>query len=231
MKVQAFYPVTLVIDGEDIVLRIKRMNLEEHSEFSIRFAKVGTPTYVRFVSRASSGPEQDQNEAGEYVIPFEKIAEKRLADMNPKKRAEYETAVELDETHAKDFLLYAAEQFVTVERGLIEEGPDGTEKSVTSGLDLLRIFGARRDVLQQILEAVRMENELDDSQKKTWRSPVASSPSLTEQSQDQVGQRPETIAKPAVTEDSASNETATEKPEAPSGSTETPSSNPAPSMP
>ena len=206
MKVLSFYPATLFIDGEEIVLRIKRMDMAEHSEFSTRFAKVGTPTYVRFTSRASSGPEQEQNDEGEYLIPFEAIAEKRLAEMNPKKRVQYEAALKTDEALAKEFLVYTAEQFVTVERGLIEEGPDGTEKSVTAGVDFLRIFGARRDVLQQMLEAVRQENELNAEQKKTWRSLADSSNSSIEPKRDQVGQKPETIATPAETEDSASKE-------------------------
>ena len=44
MKIRSHYPVTLVIDDEEIALRIRRMNLEEHGDFTHRFAKVGTPT-------------------------------------------------------------------------------------------------------------------------------------------------------------------------------------------
>ena len=214
MKVQSYYPATLIIDGEEIILRIKRMDMAEHSEFSIRLAKVGMPTYVRFVSRASSGSEQEQNEKGEYLIPLEKIAEMRLADMDPERRAEYDTAVELDEEQAREWLTYVCEQFVTVERGLLEESADGAEISVTSGLDFLRIFGARRDVLQQTLEAVRLENELDAEQKKTWRSPIVSSPLSKEQSPDPAGPKLETTAEPAAIEDSANKEAATRKPKA-----------------
>lgn len=205
MKVQAYYPVTITVDGEEIALRIKRMSMEEHSEFSIRFAKVGIPTYMRFVSRRNSGAEQERDDKGEYMIPFEKIAENRLNEMSTEKRAEYQAAAESDEAEAKKFLTYACEQFVTVERGLIEESADGTEQSVTEGLDLLRIFGARRDVIQRILEAVRCENELDVDQKKAWRSPADSSLSSTAPHLDQAGQKPETTAPPAETEDSAGN--------------------------
>ena len=226
MKVRSYFPVTLTVDGEEISLRIKRMTMEEHSDFSTRLAKVGVPTYIRFVSRASSGPEQEQNEEGEYLISFEKIAEKRLGEMDAEKRAEYEAAAELDEKQAKEFLAYVAEQFVTVERGLIEETSEG-EKSVTSGLDFLRIFGARRDVLQQLLEAVRQENELDAEQKKTWRSLIVSSPSSGEQSPDPVGPKPETTAENAATGGSANREDATGKPNGPHGSTDPSSSIPA----
>lgn len=230
MKVKSFYPVTLKIDGEEIVLRVKRMTLEEHSDFSIQFAKVGTPTYIRFVSRASSGPEQKRNSKGEYVLSFDKIAEKRLAEMKPEKKAEFDAATELDEVQAKEFLNYVCEQFITVERGLIEELTDGTEKSITSGLDFLRIFGARRDVLQQILEAVRGENEMNAEQKKTWRSPIDSSPSLNEQKKARAGPKRETIVKPAAIKDSVSKEDAKgPKLKDQSGSTGTFSSSSAPS--
>ena len=230
MKVKAFYPVTISVDGEEIFLRIKRMNMEEHSDFSISFAQVGTPTLSRFVSRASSGPEQEQDEKGEYVIPFEKIAENRLADMPPEKRAEYEAALKTDEQGAQEFLIYTCDQFVTVEKGLIEELPDGTERSITDGLDLLRIFGARQDVIQQILEAVRCENEMDAKQKKTWRSPAASSRSSTGRSRGRAGRKRGTTAELAVTGDSAGNGDATLTQTGLSGSMETLPSNPAPSL-
>lgn len=230
MKVRAFFPVTLIIDGEQIVLRIKRMNMEEHSEFTSRFAKVGTPTFTRFVSRESSGPEQEQNEKGEYLVPFEKIALKRLEGLTPEKRLEYEASVQADEAEAKIFLSWVCEQFVTVERGLIEETTDGKEQTVTDGLDFLRIFGARRDVIQQVLEAVQRENELDVEQKKTWRSPAASSRSSTGRPRARAGRKRGTIAKPAATEDSASKEAATANQNGQSGLTGTLPSTPAPSI-
>ena len=228
-KVRAFFPVTLVIDDEKIVIRIKRMSMEEHSEFTGRFTKAGTPTYARFVSRENSGPEQEQNEKGEYVIPFEKIAEKRLDGLTPEKRLEYEAAAQADEADARLFLLWIYENFVTVERGLIEETADGKEQTVTQGLDFLRIFGARRDVLQQVLEAVQRENELDVEQKKTWRSPTASGRSSKGRRRARVGQKRGTIAKPAATGDSASKEAAKSNRNGQSGSTGISLSKPAPS--
>ena len=229
MKVQTFFPVTLVIDEEKIVIRIKRMNMEEHSEFSSRFAKVSAPTFARFVSRASSGPEQKQNDKGEYVIPLDKIALKWLEGLAPDKRLEYEAAVEADETEARLFLSWACENFVTVERGLIEETPDGKEQTVTEGLDLLRIFGARQDVIQKILEAVRGENELDVEQKKTWRSPTASSRSSKGRRRAQAGRKPKTIAKPAAIGDSPSKGDAKPNQNGRSGLTERSSLEPVPS--
>ncbi len=231
MKVRQFYPVTLSIDGEDVALRVKRMTMEEHSEFSTRLAKVGVPTYVRFVSRASSGPEQERSEKGLYVIPFEKLAEQKLPGLSPEKRVELEEATEADEAEAKKFLTYVFTEFVTVEKGLVEELSDGSERSVVDGLDVLRVFGARRDVLQQVLEAVRQENELDARQKKALPSLIDSSPSSDGQDPGQAGPKPETTVSPVEIADSAGNGHATSQQESPSGLTDGSQSTTAPSLP
>lgn len=230
MKVRAFYPVTLTVDGEEIVIRIKRMNMEEHSDFTYRFANVGTPTISRFVSRKASGPEQDRNEKGEFKISFEALAAERLEEFTPEKRTEYEAAIQADELEAKSFLLWVCEQFVTVERGLLEVTADGKEQTVTEGLDFLRIFGARRDVIQQILEAVQRENEMDLTQKKTWRSPIGSSRILKERPRGRVGKKRKTTAKNAAKKDLQNKEDAALSHNGQSGSMEKLSSNPAPSL-
>jgi hypothetical protein len=225
--VRQFYPVLLTVDGEEIALRIKRMSMEEHSDFRNDFAKFGTPTLARFASRESSGPEQEKNEKGEYVMPFEAVAAKRLSEMTPEKRAEYEKAVDSDEAAAKAFLTSTFERFVTVERGLLEELPDGTQQAVTLGLDLLRLFGARNDVIHQVMSAVRTENELDASAKKNSPSPSDSSNFSGEPSPDRVGPKPETTVSPAATEASVETEDATKSRPTPSGSMDPTSSIPA----
>ena len=218
MKVRQFYPVTLSIDGEDVALRVKRMTMDEHAEFIGRGVRVGVPTYVRFVSRESSGPEQEQDEKGCYAIPFEELAERKLLELSPDKRSEFEEASAADEAYAKEFLTWVFEQFVTVEKGLVEELPDGSEKSITAGLDFLRVFGARSDVLHRVLGAVRKENELDATQKKSWRSLLDSSPSSNGRDQALAGQKRETTASPVGTEDSADSAVATKKQQDRSGS-------------
>ena len=51
MLIKPYYPVTLTIDEEAIVLRIKRMTDEEFAAFSHSDARVATPTIGRFVAR------------------------------------------------------------------------------------------------------------------------------------------------------------------------------------
>ena len=141
MLVESFYRLPLIIDGEEIVLRIKRMTMEENGDFLLHLKRVGFEAHNRFVSRASSGPEQKRNSKGKYLIPFSQIVEDRISEMSPEKREELNAAEELHEKKAQEFLRNICDQFVTVERGLIEKMADGTEKSVIDGLDFLRIFG------------------------------------------------------------------------------------------
>ena len=166
MKVLSYFPYTTTIDGNEIVLRIKRMTMEEWFEFDARFTKVGSPTILRFAARCPEGPEQARDAKGQYRTSFEQILERRLEEMPPDRRAEYEKAVAADEIEAKEFMLDIFDRFVTVERGLTEETSDQKEVSVTAGKDVLRLFGARKDVLTCVLEAVRNENTLDARQKK-----------------------------------------------------------------
>ena len=231
MKVRQFYPITISIDGEDVALRVKRMTMEEHSDFSTRFAKISTPAYVRFVSRGTSAEEQAQDDKGEYVLSFEKLAELQLREMSPEKRVEYDEASEADEAEAKKFLTWVFTEFVTVAKGLIEELEDGKEQSVSSGIDLLRIFGARQDVIQEVLGLVHRENQLDEHQKKALRSRTDSSPTSSAPELDRVGLKPETTVSPVETGDSAGNGHATSQQKNQSGSTAASPSTPVPSLP
>ena len=171
MLIKPYYPVTLTIDGEEIMFRIKRMTAEEFSAFADRSARVATPTIARFTSRADSGPEQERDEHGQYRASFEQLCEDRLSTMAADDRERFLAATQADEDEARVFLKEIFEQFVTVEKGITEETADGREVSVTSGLDVLRLFGARRDVLTLVMQAVHAENTLDETVKKAMRNP------------------------------------------------------------
>lgn len=219
MKVRGYFPYSLTIDGDEVVLRLKRMTLEEWYAFNATFAKTAQPTILRFAGRQPDGPEQACDEQGTYLVPWEQIVEKRLGEMTAERRAEYDAAVEADEADARVFLTEVFARYVTVERGVIEELPDGTECSVTDGKDFLRVFGARGDVLGSVLAAVRTENTLDASQKKVSPSRVASAGSSG--ARKAPGPRRATTAAPVGTEASAGNAAATATSPGPSGSMET----------
>lgn len=199
MKLLQYHPVTINIDGEDVFFRIKRQTIEENAEFMNRLQDVGTPTAARFVSRASSGPEQEKDEEGNYKISLLELVQMKVHELPPKELQEYRKAQAEDEKTAQEFLKYAFGSFVTVEKDLIEVLEDGTEKSVTDGLDVLRLFGARQDVLGMILEAIRVENTHSAEQKKISRSVSVFSPTSTGQAPDQAGPKHETTATPVET--------------------------------
>lgn len=231
MRIKPYYPVTRDIDGEDVALRIKRMTLEEWAAFDAVFQRVGTPTVLRFVARLPDGPEQEKDAAGAYVISFDTIVERRMAEFSSERRAEFEAAKAADEHVAQAFIVDTFERFVTVERGVIEERADGTEHSVTSGGDFLRVFGARQDVLLDVIALVRTENTLDARQKKASMSPHGSSPGSTAPAPARAGRRRATTAAPVGTAGSAATAGAgTTTTDPPSGSTAPSSPRGAPSV-
>lgn len=75
------------------------------------------------------------------------------------------------EQKAKDFLVQAVSQFVTVEPGYIYL--DDSDVPLTKGEDLVRTFGARDDVLSELLLLIFMENRLNAEQKETWKTRLA----------------------------------------------------------
>ncbi len=232
MKVKQYYPVTLTIDDEPVKLRIKRMTDDEFAAYSARYARVATPTITQFVSRANNAREQARNEVtGDYVVPFEQLCTERLEQMGDEERDKFLAAAAADEDEARAFLKDSFEQFVTVAGGLTEETLDGVEESVTKGLDFLRLFGARRDVLQEVTEAIRAENTLNARQKKVLRSPSASRDGFRQPAKARAGRRRATTASRAETVGSATSAAATPTtPGVASGSPETSGSSGAPSL-
>ena len=224
MKIKSYYPFKLEVDGEEVELRIKRMTLDEHGQFAARADKMGTPTAYRFVSRETSGPEQERkaDKKGNlvYVTDFATLAEQKIAALTGDELARYKKAEADDIKEGRETLAWILAQFVTVSKGLIEELDDGSENTISKGADLARLFGARVDVLLKILEAVRVLNTLSAEQKKSYKSPFVSSPTSTEPSQDPPGPKLETIAPSAETEDSAASEDASKKNPSLSGSME-----------
>ena len=209
--VSQFHPHKLKIDGELVELRIKRMNAEEHSEFSARAVKTGSPTWARFVSRATSGPEQEKDEKGKYKISLEALASQKVEAFTQEQRLELEAATAEDEVEAQGFLKWAFSSFVRVKSGLLEENEAGDQVAVKEGIDLLRIFGARNDVITEVLAAISLENELNSDEKKDWKLRIDSLVSSSAPGPDLVGPKPEMIVSNAETEASVAIEVA--KPE------------------
>lgn len=188
------------------------MNCEEHSEFSARALKTGLPPWARLISRAASGPEQERDEKGNYKISLEKLASQKIEAFTPEQRAELDRISAEDELEAQSFLKWAFRSFVQVKSGILEESETGDQVAVKDGIDLLRLYGARNDVISEVLSAIRLENELEASEKKSWKSRSGSSISSSAPGPDPDGPKLETIASSAETEDSIEIEDATPAP-------------------
>ena len=220
LKITKSYPFTIDIDGEPVNFLLKRMNYGECLEFRQRARRSGEPTYLRFIERdPTSIPEMERNEDGEYKIPIADLANDKVGELRGDKRLEFKAALVEDEETAREFVKWIFDKFVKCAGGLIEEQEDGTDKSVTKGIDIIRIFGAREDVISQIVTAVREENTLSVEQKKILRSAsdfLASSPA-PEPVPD--GTKQETTATSAEQGDSTETEGVTPEEPDPSGST------------
>ena len=193
------YKYTFDLDGESVVVHIKRMSFEESQEFSLRSVELEKTVLEQRFYRMD-GVEQEKDEKGKFKINFEDLCQQRLAEMPPKERAEIETAQNAKLIELGKFTAECVKCFVVhVEPGLIDVHQDGSKHPVTNGEDLLEIIGARRDIHNHLYQAIFAENHLSAHQKKTWRSLAGSSPSSAPPKKDRAGRKRKTTAKSAGT--------------------------------
>ena len=207
----------LTIDGDEIRLRLARLNFEDALSFKEGLQDVLRAPIERLVAREPAGPEQERDGQGEYVIAFEAICARRRATMTPEAREALEAAERAHEARARTFITDVFNRFVEIERGPMIEQEDGTVRSLASGLEFLDWYAMRdQEVWLPVMMALYRENTLDARQKKALRSPVASRPSSG--GPKGRGRRRGTTAGRAGTRDSAQTEAATATSDGPSGS-------------
>ncbi len=90
----------------------------------------------------------------------------RFTDLGTTKSDDPET-----ERRSKRFIVEAISTHVTVEPNHIYL--DDGEESITAGAEVCRIFGARDEVLGELLLDIFMENKLNTEQKHTWKTKLA----------------------------------------------------------
>ena len=109
----------------------------------------------------------------EFVISDEEIRKRRLEEMTDVHRAAWEKTDAEDERFAASFIVDTVARYVTVEPGEIEVD----DAPLTSGADLVRVFGGQTAALKALVRAVREENVLPTALKNAWRSARATTPS------------------------------------------------------
>ena len=143
LRLSSKFNTNIVIDGEVIPLRIKRIDPNEARGFNRDFGRYG---------RRAALPE----------LPATATEDER------KKR---EAEDEVTEEEASKFVVSSISDFVEVHQGSIID--DDTDKDITSGSEVCRMFGARQDVLSELLMLIFMENKLNAEQKANWRTRLA----------------------------------------------------------
>jgi hypothetical protein len=224
MKVRSFYPATIQLDdpetGElrEVAIRVKRMDLDTFSRWAKDCKRSEDPASNRMLGRKPDGEEQEKDDQGNYKIDAEEVARRRLVEMTDDERKRYDALDAEDEAFSKKFLAESIRQYVTVEDGeLSYEDENGEEVTVRTGVQLLKLYGARRDVLAQLIRAIWQENTVSANTKKVWRSLSALRRSLNAQALAAVGQIPAPIVDAAGTAASAEIEDAPDRHQIPCG--------------
>lgn len=123
----------------------------------------------------------------------------------------HEVPAEIEVDELASFLTETISENVLVEPGdLIVEGEDGTDRSVREGRELVALYGARDDVLPELIALIYAENRLPEQAKKNWKSaPVSSLGSAIGPPPPDAGASPAPIAEPAADSGTARNEAVT----------------------
>lgn len=173
MQVHSTFKTTIDLDDPDtgelvqVRVTIKRMTFDEFTEFQRDFQR-----------SAETVPAPADDATAEDQARLKKLAED-------------------EELFAKRFMVDTLERYVSFEPDQVWDDSTGTNKAVVAGADIARVFGARRDVLHQLLRAVLTENILSADQKKALRSRSASERSSSELRRAAAGERPAPTVVPA----------------------------------
>lgn len=143
LRLTSRYQTQIVIDGEVIPISIKRLDATEAVAFQRDFQRIG-----RAATRPSGGAD----------LPDE-VLDAQVA------------RGEQDEEAAKRFVVEALSAYVRVEGDHVFDVDQNAY--VTQGADLVRLFGARQEVLSELLFQIFTENTFNAEQKLQQRTRLA----------------------------------------------------------
>lgn len=172
-------PVTIYIDGEPIRIRVRRMTDEEHQAYMFDWNRLQLRT-LRQVDRR----------AGDEALTDDQVRAKREAEWSVDELATKRERASFEAKEEADFTLSGIRAYVTVEPGQIQD--DGED--VTTGEQLVAVFGARTDVITKLSAQVYLQNTLTPEQKKRLQSLLDSEGSSGESIRPTDGPRPEQTA-------------------------------------
>lgn len=205
-----YYQTTVTIDDAagnvvSLPVRVRRFSVGQMQAYQAQYHRFEHPAHERRIYRQPEGEEQakrpvtiGQITTEVYAIPDAEITRRRLVEMTPEARAEYERERAEEETFQVEFLTSTVRDHVWVDPSValrIEHETTGELEAVTTGADLVRVFGGNPMVLGALARAVHDENSLTPEQKKRRRSRSSSTPGSSKPKADGPT--------PAVTADAA----------------------------
>lgn len=143
LRVFSYFPTTVDIDGEIAPIRIKRLEPLEMLEFRRELKRTGQP--------AAPAPADETSEQTALREQLELALAKAALAFNRQ----------------------AITDYITVEPGHIVWGEGGDEVPVDTGAALFRLYGAREEIVRQLLFAIAIENEFSPAQKAGLRAALA----------------------------------------------------------
>lgn len=215
MKILNFYPTTILIDDPEtgaavtVRVRVTRMSLDQSSRFKRDYYRSANPPSKALLARRPDGDEQAKGPDGKFLLSDDLIRARRLMEMSDDEREDFDRREDEEEAFSVQFLTRSITDYIAVEpEQLYEDGQDGKPRSITTGADMLRLFGGRSDVLAQLLRAIDVENTWSTAGKNALRSLSASARSSDAPQPVAVGPKPEPTAADAGTAASAPTEDA-----------------------
>lgn len=196
------FPITLPIDGRDIRFWIKRFDLGEYTAFIRDFNRVGRMgSRDQYRIERARQPILDpvtrtpaRRDAGDVLMETDDQVLARLDfEETAEQRATREQRDAEEEAFATEFLVRSLTEYVTCEAGQLSTA----REPVTTGAQILQAYGARQDVLQQLLQAIFSENCLPEAIKKKLASRPGSQPGSPASTPTAPGGGPDPIAAPA----------------------------------
>jgi hypothetical protein len=145
-----------------------------------------------------------------FVIDDAAIRQRRLDEMTPETRSAWEALVRDEDAREAAFITDTIERFVTVEPDqIVAVDGTGKETSLTSGQELLSVFGANLGDMRALVQQVWIENNVSEERKKALRSLFDFDASSAAPAKDPAGSSPEATVESAEPKGSAGPEDAT----------------------
>jgi hypothetical protein len=210
LSIQPYHPAHVLIETAFVRIRVARFTLEQFKVFKREFDQINSEAHKRALLIRTPGDEEQVGDDGKtFVIPDAEIMRRRLAELAPDARLAFDKAEQAAEDFAEGFIRRSLTDYVTVEEGEIEITENGVARWLTKGAELVEFFGARQEVLRNVLAEVYLQNTASDALKNVWRSQLDSGDSSLERDPEANGARPEPPAESVKSEGSAGREAAT----------------------